>query len=183
MRKAKKKVSVVKAYRLGEQNSVIDILQKDGRIVQKDDGSYEVFSRESGSGHGEKAQPGDYVKIDSSGCPYPNSAAFFEKNHRHIEGEYYEQRQKALSVWFSDDPMCPEVEFLEKNKGLVLDPDHPDRYFSAPLWGTNLTAGKDAALVFYRIDRDETGKVCDAEFNFVARDEFDKTYELLSENQ
>jgi len=37
----------------------------------------------------------------------------------------------------------------------------------------------DAVIVFYSITKDEDGTITDADFNFVARDEFDRTYSLL----
>ena len=46
-----------------------------------------------------------------------------------------------------------------------------------------MSAPKDAVIVFYRISRDEAGQITDAEFNFVAGAEFEKTYELLSEDK
>lgn len=81
------------------------------------------------------------------------------------------------------DPVGPEVRYLMEHKGLTLCGDDPERYFRAPLWETELTAARDAVLVFYRILRDEGGEIRDAEFNFVARDEFDKTYEMVQEEE
>ena len=77
------------------------------------------------------------------------------------------------------DPMGPEMQYLVEHKQLTFHEDEPNRYFQAPLWGTMLSAARNAVIVFYRIDRDESGKILDAEFNFVARDEFEKTYEIL----
>ena len=41
------------------------------------------------------------------------------------------------------------------------------------------TAAEDAMIVFYSISYDETGKVIDADYNFVGRREFEKTYSML----
>lgn len=182
MRKARKKSMVVQAYRLGEKNDVVDGLTAEGEIRLRGDGTFEVFSQEAKGESGEIAQMGDYIKLDSSGMPYPNSAEFFEENHRHIAGEFYEQRSNVVFVWMYGDPVGEEIRYLIENKQLTLHEDDPTRYFQAPLWGTELSAAKDAVIVFYRIDRDEEGKICDAEFNFVAGDEFEKTYELLQED-
>ena len=75
--------------------------------------------------------------------------------------------------------MSRKIKFLIEQKQLTFHEEDPEKYFQAPLWGTNLSAKKDAVIVFYSIERDENGEIRDAEFNFVARDEFDKTYELL----
>ena len=78
----------VGAYKLGEKNPVIDKLIKDKKIIDLNNGKFEVFSQEvikAGSEHGELANQGDYIKIDSTGAPYPNSASYFIENHKHIE--------------------------------------------------------------------------------------------------
>lgn len=182
MRKARKRPVIVQAYRLGDESNVVDGLTAEGEIRLRGDGSFEVYSQEAKGTSGEIAHAGDYIKLDSSGMPYPNSAEFFEENHRHITGAFYEQRSNEVSVWMHGEPVGEEIQYLMENKGLTLHEDDPDRYFQAPLWGTGLSAAKDAVIVFYRIDRDEGGRIRDAEFNFVAGDEFAKTYELLKED-
>ena len=62
-----------------EENDMVEELTAEGEIKVKGDGSFEVFSREAKDGTGEIAHAGDYIKLDSSGKPYPNSAEFFEK--------------------------------------------------------------------------------------------------------
>ena len=56
-------------------------LIKDGKICDLKDGRYEIYSREAvtGAAGGEKAMAGDWIKVDSKGCPYPNDQAYFEK--------------------------------------------------------------------------------------------------------
>ena len=183
MRKAKKRPMVVQAYRLGEESDVVAGLTAEGEIRLKGDGSFEVFSQEAKGDSGEIAHTGDYIKLDSSGNPYPNSEEYFEKNHCHITGENYEQRSKTVLVWMYGDAMCPEISYLMEQKQLTFHEDDPERYFRAPIWGTELSAPKDAVIVFYRISRDEVGQITDAEFNFVAGTEFEKTYELLPEDK
>ena len=180
MRKAiKTKGKSVFAYRLGDRSAVVEQLMREGKIAVLENGDFEIFSQEAvngGSGHGQVANADDYVKIDSMGYPYPNDAEFFAANHRHIAGDEYEQLPKELDAWTEDEPMCPEIEFLVREKGLLLDETDPARYFSALLWGTMEAAAKDAVLIFYHIDRDAEGAILDAEFNFVERSEFEKTY-------
>ena len=77
--------------------------------------------------------------------------------------------------------MCPEIQYLMEHKQLTFHEDDPHKYFQAPLWGTILYAAKDAVIVFYRISRDEKGRIADEDFNFVERKEFERTYEMLSE--
>ena len=47
MKKARKRPAVVQAYRLGEENSVVDGLTAEGEIRLRGDGSFEVFSPEA----------------------------------------------------------------------------------------------------------------------------------------
>lgn len=181
MRKARKKPMVVQAYRLGDESPVVDILMAKGEIRQKADGSFEIFSRETKDNIGESAHSGDYIKLDSKGCPYPNSAEYFENSHRHLAADLFEQCSPAVDVWMYGDPMCPEIRYLIEHRHLSFHEDDPGRYFQAPLWGTKLSAAKDAVIIFYRIVRDPSGKIMDADYNFVAGDEFVRTYEMLSE--
>ena len=183
MRRARKKTVVIRAYRLGERNDGLDKLVAAGLVVLRDDGSYEVHTMETKDGKGETAHAGDYVKLDAAGRPYPNKAEFFEKNHRHIDGDQYEQFPKDREVWMMGDAMCPEVEFLIEQGRLELHKEDPEHYFQGTGWGTKLTASSDAALVFYEIKRNAGGNIVDAEFNFVDREMFEKTYELIRDKE
>lgn len=175
----KKSGKKVKAYRLGDRHPVLEELMSRGQIKKTADGRYEVFSLEAvraGSGRGEIAQAGDYVKIDGEGFPYPNDCDFFRKNHRRISGDEYEQLPVMLDAWDAEEPMSEEIRFLMERKGLEIHEETPENYFRAPLWGTEESAAKDAVVVFYHIDRDENGEIADAGYNFVCRSEFDRTY-------
>ena len=183
MRRARKKPVRVNAYRLGEQSEGLDRLIKEGLVSQSDDGTFEVHTMETKDEKGETAHAGDYVKLDAFGRPYPNKAEFFEKNHRHIDGDQYEQFPKDREVWMMGDAMCPEVEFLIEQGRLELHKEDPEHYFKGTGWGTKLTASSDAALVFYEIKRNAGGNIVDAEFNFVDRDTFEETYELIKDKE
>ena len=183
MRRARKKPVRVNAYRLGEQSEGLDRLIKEGLVSQSDDGTFEVHTMETKDEKGETANAGDYVKLDAFGRPYPNKAEFFEKNHRHIDGDQYEQFPKDREVWMMGDAMCPEVEFLIEQGRLELHKEDPEHYFKGTGWGTKLTASSDAALVFYEIKRNAGGNIVDAEFNFVDRDTFEETYELIKDKE
>ena len=166
----------VKAYELGMGTDMEKQLLAEGKIVSLNNGKYEIFSQECKSGSGEKANAGDFFKVDKAGYPYPNEREWFIANHKHIEGDTYEQLPKPLMAWESTEAMTPEVRFLVENKGLKLSPETPDEYFGAELWGSWLTAKANAILIFYSVTYDKTGAVVDADFNFVARDEFNATY-------
>ncbi|MBQ1412657.1 MAG: hypothetical protein IIY93_05645, partial [Clostridia bacterium] len=57
--------------------------------------------------------------------------------------------------------------------------DDENAYFNAVLWGAPLSAAKDAVICFYSITRDGNGVITDADFNFISRAEFEKTYDIL----
>lgn len=57
----------------------------------------------------------------------------------------------------------------------------PERYFNAHLWGADLSAAEDAVVVFYGVERNEAGEIADISFNFVAWEEFRRTYALCDE--
>ncbi len=180
----KNKGKIVQAYQLGSNSAVINELMADGRIENLGEGSYAVHSQEAINGKvgGEVAKVGDWIKIDSSGCPYPNDRAFFEANHRHMEGDTYEQMPKLLQAWDAECEMCPEVAFLVEKKSLVIDETSTAQRYSAELWGTREAAAADAVIVFYSISRDSNGCIIDANFNFVERGEFNRTYSVVREN-
>lgn len=179
----KKSGKIVQAYRLGDEGPVVQKLIEEGKIKKIGEDFYEVFSQETDvSGEdpkGEIAYACDYIKVDSSGFPYPNSEKFFKENHVHISGDDYEQLPKPLYAWEASDGMCKEIEFLMAQKGLVIDETSEEKYFTAPLWGTMLSAAKNAMIIFYELLWDRDGKVVEADFNFVARSEFEKTYNMI----
>lgn len=164
----------VQAWELGKGTEMEIRLIKQGKIVLKGD-SYELFSQEVHCGKGEKANVGDFFKVDKAGYPYPNNREWFIQNHRHIDGDTYEQIPKELLAWESTEEITPEVQFLIDHKGLKLNYENPAQFFGAELWGTWLTATAFAVLVFYSVSY-ENGQIVDADFNFVARSEFVETY-------
>lgn len=179
MRKAVKTHTVVQACRLGSGSLLEQKLLSQGSLVRKTEDRYEVFSQEAVSGGGEVAYKGDYVKIDSKGYPYPNDKTFFEQNHRQVGVDTYEQQAKPVLVWFLGDAEEELICYLKQHKGLRIDPDSPEACFTAPLWGTVLTAKKDAALVIYEVRYDAGGSICDVMFNFVEAEVFSKTYRII----
>lgn len=179
----KKQGKIVEAYRLGEESEPVRRLIQEGKIVEKDQGIFEVFSQEAVNTSGEIAYPGDYIKVDSSGAPYPVKSDFFLKNHRRLDGIRYEQIPVPLDAWTSDQEMCEEINYLIKEKGLMIDETSEDKYFTAPLWGTMLSAARDAVIVFYEIKRDNKGLIRDIDFNFVQHEEFEKTYHVCMDKK
>lgn len=179
----KKQGKRIRAYRLGTRRAALEQLIRDGKIAVLPDGRYEVFSREavlSGSGHGQIAEHGDWVRIDCDGNPYPAKNDWFQANMKPVGADEYEQRQKALWAWSADQKMCPEIAFLIRKKGLTLNENNPEKYFYAILWGNPEAAAKDAVLVFYSIAYAPDGTILDAEYNFVERDIFLQTYDVIA---
>lgn len=177
----KSKRKIINAYCLGSGSQMEAMLLECGAIVLRSDGQYELFSQEAVNGQGQLAAVGDYFKVDvvnGKFYPYPNEREYFLANHDHLSGDTYEQRNKPLAIWQWGDEMFDAVQFLLDNGRLTLDPEHPQRFFNAFLWGTNLSASRNATVVFYHILRSEDGLVTDVSFNFVAKDEFDVSYTL-----
>lgn len=176
----KKNGKVVKAYRLGEDNPVILQFINEGKIKKTGDGIYELFSKEAVNGKGQVAYDGYYARVDSDGYVYPNSDKYVAENLRHISGDDYEVVPTAVKAWEVSEGMIPEIDFLIANKGLVIDESCYDKYFSAPLWGTILSAAKNAVIIFYSIKYNDDGSIDDIDFNFVEREEFERTYNILN---
>lgn len=168
-----------KAWQLGRGSDMEQQLRRTGAIRSTGPGQYELFSQEAQGAAGEQALAGDYFKVDGSGFPYPIRRETFEAGHVHLGGDSYRQIPKPLYAWQLGDPRDEIIDFLLRHKDLQIAPDRPDACFRAPLWGSVLTADADAVLVVYRTERDADGRLLDAEFNFVARWEFDRTYRFL----
>lgn len=177
----KKEQKIIKAYELGKETAMEKRLIEEEKIMKKSDKIYEIFSQEAVNGRGEISKKGDFFKLDSSRYPYPNSREFFFENHQIINEEKneYIQKVKPIQYYIAEDGMTEELKFLIEKKGLVIDKKSYNRYYTAFLWESNLSAAKDAVLVFYNIVRNTEGKIEDIEFNFVERNEFDKTYEKI----
>lgn len=181
MKVIKKKGLFIRTFGLGTDLEMTDHYLKKGVLRKRAGDVYEVFSKEAINGTGQLARIGDYVKIDTAGDLYPNSREYFLENHRQIGEHIYEQIPKELSVWTNEEDMCEEIEFLIQNKGLVINKESEEKYYTAPLWGATLSAARDAVIIFYKIDKDESGSIRDIDFNFVERKEFEKTYCIIEE--
>lgn len=179
----KNKRNIVQAYQLGSDSPVIKELIAAGKIEELGNGTYAVHSQEAVNGKvgGEKAKAGDWIKIDSTGFPYPNDQDYFKTNHCHVKGDTFEQIPKPLKAWDAGCGMCPEIRFLIEKKGLRIDESSERQRYSAELWGTKEAAAADAVIVFYNISYGKDGAVEEANFNFVARDEFERTYSVVEE--
>lgn len=181
MRFAKKRQGrLVSAYELGAGSEMEARMIHAGRICRREDGGYALFSQEAVNGCGQRAEKGDFFKVDGSGYPYPNARAWFLANHRHMGGDNYEQIPRPLEIWMAADGENEVIRFLLEQGKLLVRKDDPARYFNAHLWGADLSAAQDAVVVFYGVKRNEAGAILDVEFNFVAREEFDRTYVLCS---
>jgi hypothetical protein len=177
----KSQKKIVKAYPLGTGHPMEQALLEEGAIKQLPDGSYELFSQEAVNGSGQIAYPGDYFKVDTlegKHYPYPNGHEWFLENHIHLSGDEYEQKNKPLMIWQYGDGIREEIRWLVENEKLTLNEQDEAHYFNAFLWGANLSAGKDATLIFYSVDRNEDGMITDISFNFVAKSEFEASYTI-----
>lgn len=176
-----KNASPVQAWRLGAGTAKEKELMEKKSIILREDGNYELFSREATGKTGQIARIGDYFKVDSNGYPYPNEKLTFETTHEHIEADWYMQKTPVLFAWTIDQPISDAVQYLF-DRGLVIRHDEdPAHFFSAFLWGTEETAAEDAVIVFYAVQRDDCGKILKIDFNFVEKSEFDKTYQIVSQ--
>jgi len=140
-------------------------------LIASDENGYEVWSQEAMGREGERARPGDYVLVDGAGQPYPVGSGTFECLYRIREDGRYEAITQLRLAWMWPDPDDGPVRELVAQGRLEMDEDHPESFFRARLWGTDLTAARDAVLVFYDEAR--------TDFNFVERGEFERTYEIV----
>ena len=182
----KNKRKIVNAYCLGKKSEMEQLLIGLGRIRLLPDGYYELMSQEAKNGVGQRAEAGDYFKVDHVDgvyFPYPNSREYFLNNHIHLEGNTYEQKAVPLVIWQWGDGPCDAIEYLLKQRMLTLNYEDPERFFNAFLWGAALSAPRNATVVFYDIFRDASGAITNVSFNFVVKEEFEHSYTVcLVEN-
>ena len=171
-----KKVVPMPAFQLGTACALADKLTAEGLLLPQADGMWRVKTREAME-EGELARTGDYIKLDSSGMPYPTEREWFEANHTRTEDGMYLQTAHPRKAWCSRELMCPEIRFLVEQNLLLW---HPAEGFEAELWGTRQTAGPDAVVVLNRVETDSQGRIRAVDFHFVDADEFSRTYEVLS---
>ena len=182
MRQAQKKSKIIKAYELGKGTKMEIDLIRAGKIITAGD-KYFLFSLEVTGGRGEEAVRGDFFKVscfEHELYPYPNAREFFLANHVHLNGDNYLQVTKPLLVWFKGDSIEePEIKFLINSGKLILNPQDSASYFRVVLWGATLTAAENAALVFYKIERDGD-MITNVDWGLVNRAIFERDYDLLS---
>lgn len=173
-----KKPLPVQAFQLGSACCLERKLMALGLLIPLPNGLWRIKTREAQT-EGELVEAGDYIKIDRSGMPYPNSKEWFESNHTRLDENLYLQTAAPRIAWKADQPMIPEIQFLLDRELLVRVPGDPQPTFRARLWGTWQTAPADAAVVLDRVDTDSRGEIQAVEFHFVANDEFEATYDIL----
>lgn len=176
----KKAPAYVYAYCLGEDSDMEKLLLRKGKLRRQGD-SYQVFSQEAVNGQGQLAVRGDYIKVDmveGELFPYPNRQDFFLKNHQQIQDNLYRQRIHSVPIWQADDPVCQEIEYLLRQGILVINQESAKHYFGAYIWNTYLSASRDATVVFYEITEDSRGEISGIDFNFVAKEEFQRMYRI-----
>lgn len=181
----KNKRNIVKAYCLGEGSEKEQLLIRLGRILPLPNGGYALMSQEAKNGVGQRAEAGDYFKVDDVDgvyYPYPNSREYFLSNHTHVEGDTYEQKARPLAIWQWGDESCDAIGYLLEQGKLTLNHEDPERFFNAFLWGADLSAPRDATVVFYDIFRDAFGAITDVSFNFVVKEEFERSYTICTED-
>lgn len=180
----KNKGKIVKAYCLGESSEMEQLLIRLRRIRLLPDGVYELMSQEAKNSTGQRAEAGDYFKVDHVNgeyFPYPNGREFFLSNHTHLEGDTYEQKALPLAIWQWGDKPCDAIEYLLEHGKLTLNQEDEKRFFNAFLWGADLSAPRDATVIFYDIIRDASGAITDVNFNFVVKEEFECSYTICTE--
>ena len=171
------------AWEFGAGSDMEQQLIRSGKLIAHEDGSYEVFTKEATEGKGQMAKTGDYFKVDTEGFPSPCEKEWFEKNHVHIEGDWYIQIAKPLKIWRKNDPEPEEIKYLLEKGELKIQSENPRKYFSAKLWGTMETAPDDAVIIFYSVDKNEDGTIESISFNFVDADYFRGNYKIVGEDE
>lgn len=174
MIKVRKKSGLVMAFKLGSENPLEEYFIDLGKL-RKNKGVYEVFSKETRGDRGQKADTGDFIKIDKQEDIYPVKAWDFEKNHKIISANIYLEASKVRKAFRASDLDGEIISYL-MNKGFLQILGDPDQYYMARV-GSDLVYGrKDDYLLIYSEDMEGP---CKYDFNFVDKEVFEKTYEII----
>ena len=85
-----------------------------------------------------------------------------------------------FSLNFSKSSYCSTWQGSLLNSGILrIDPDNPDRCFTALIWGTEETAASDAVVVIFDTDRGAESCITGVNFNFVEIGYFNKHYRVI----
>ena len=176
---AVKESSRVQAWELGAGSVMEQEMIRCRKIVPRPGGIYEIFSREATGKTGQIASAGDFFKVDNYGFPHPWRKAAFLQQHQFLEGDWYQEAARRVKIWRLSDPVCEEIRFLLNRGILRIDPDNPDRCFTALIWGTEETAASDAVVVIFDTDRGAESCITGVNFNFVEIGYFNKHYRVI----
>lgn len=176
MRKVRKYNVYVTAFELGGGSDFEKELMDQGLVIKHAD-HYEIRSRES-KNKGEIAYKGDFVKLDKSQNPYPNSRDRFLSHHKKYGENEYCQFPQIIDAWQYGEEEDEVICHLLKTNQLIINEDSYDQFYEAKLWGTTLTASKIDIILVYSVDRDRE-IIHSVDFNLIAKEEFDKTYEYI----
>ena len=176
---AVKESSRIQAWELGAGSVMEQEMIRCRKIVPRPGGIYEIFSREVTGKTGQIASAGDFFKVDNYGFPHPWRKAAFLQQHQFLEGDWYQEAARRVKIWRLSDPVCEEIRFLLNRGILRIDPDNPDRCFTALIWGTEETAASDAVVVIFDTDRGAEGCIIGVNFNFVEIGYFNKHYKVI----
>lgn len=176
MLKVRKKPGLVMAFRLGCENPLEDYFIKLGKLRKNKD-FYEVLTKETRENKGQIADIDSFIKIDRDGDIYPVKACDFEKNHKVISPNIYLETSKARKAFRYDDLDDKIISYL-KDKGFLEITDDPDKYFKARIDSFTVYGRKEDYLLIY--SEDKKGP-CKYDFNFVDKEIFQKTYEIIEQ--
>jgi hypothetical protein len=180
MKKVRKKAMLSRAFQLGRGDLLEKTYIKNG-LIKKEEDFYQVFSLEVGGGKkGERAESGDFVKIDIEGNIYPNKKDFFLENHKKISKNYYLTRPKTI---LARDRFEEKSDLIEKlvEKGLLkINETSKDKYFEADIYKTRLFGKKDDLILIYSHQGSDPA---DWDFNIIDRKIFEKTYQILEKKE
>ena len=116
-----KKNTKRQAWEFGAGSDMEQKMISSERIIRHPNGLYEVFSKEATEGKGQMAHTGDYFKVDEEGFPSPCERDWFQKNHEHLEADWYLQKAKPLKIWRKGDGESEEIKFLIDNGALTIN--------------------------------------------------------------
>ena len=109
------------------------------------------------------------LKVDDKWYSYPQGTQFKFYDEKFENGEITSLRFYALVRAFKNyfpNERVPEIRYMEKKYGLVIDPDTPDRMYRLTVQGKTQEHREGARIRFWDFVYNEKGQIVSLKFKF-----------------
>ena len=177
------------AYKLGAGSIKENELIKSRKLIQHDDGSYEILYHSPLSDYNFPIflHAGDYLIEDAFDPVKYMLKDGFEERHIHIRDNHYKTIPNPIEAWNASEPLTAAVYHLITTGNLVLNFADRNNFFKVRQWWwpshQYLYMDDKTTLIFPGIKYDENGTVTFVMFEIISPEDLTKNYTVLDNAQ